>query len=279
LMHAVKRTMATDRIRSVALASMSKHADMFNDTYAAKNGDTLAVPVCRRSCSNDLSDQTEKPPQAAHTAKRELRLQTFLRIAYPLGPNGSAGATAVAHRCHRATVSYGLKGVAWAFLRQQEQRVQVQLRQLHSGSPALLLIDKVKWDETSQACTTVFKSRPTGESMRQTLKDKRVDHIAQKKANRRRKRKIAAVTKLSPNITCAKDAVAVCKSKFHPHRRRRLRGGAETVMLQRRWIRWLKVEHGKFTMKLAPIVVPAFFGRTSRRSVSCLHLKRAKSRP
>ena len=38
-------------------------------------------------------------------------------------------------------------------------------------------------------------------------------------------------------------------------------------MLQRRWIRWLKVEHGKFTM-LAPIVVPAFFW--ANKSSECI---------
>ena len=94
----------------VSFAMRSLHS---GGKLASRVGDVLLVQ------DTGARPQTLQSQRGTRMHKNHLLINAALRIAFPSRSLGTCGAVAGAVRCHPATVSYTLKGVAATFLRAQ----------------------------------------------------------------------------------------------------------------------------------------------------------------
>jgi hypothetical protein len=226
-----------------------KHAESFNRNYAVRERDLLPLP-----------DQ----PQALATnrkAKTGITAPARLRMCFPSGPLDSMGSLARQFKVAKSTMTYSAKGMAECVCSVQDVVVGHALAVCQDAQePITVAIDRMKWDETRQR-VSVRSSLDGGplalqagdNQSKPALTDPRPFSLLQPRANGRGKGR------------GAKHGLMRCKAKGcgkGKARRtcsvRRLQGGSEEIMVQRRWMRFSKIvsKDTDVEMKTLDLLVP-----------------------
>lgn len=205
---------------------IGKHAAQFNREHAVRAREFL---------------QLKKPRKAAKKKGDVLLTSARLRMCFPKGGGCTVPARTLARqfRCSHPTVLTTQAAVAEKILQQQSAALSLQVTAYAQGLPSLAVIEKMKWDETSQAL--VIPDQPTS---------KKRARDGARAPMPRRSQKLGARGSRRPKLTPSEDSTSS-------------RGGRQ-VLVQRHWVRWVRPT----TDAIMPLVVSPL--ALQRASAECI---------
>ncbi len=247
LMHAGKRQTGLRKSLVRSRSDLAQKVEGWNTSHAFRQGEIWVLPG-----AGGKSVAAAKRKGSGLTTSRMILPAAQLRLAFPAGPLGTCGQIAARVGCRPATVSYVIKGVAQALLLRQQAQLEEFVVAWRARS-LLVLVEKVKWDETAQSVSAAHKSRLIG-----LLGRASTAVVAKRKRNAAEGRTTKA--KPAPRQTHRRQRI-VNPLRQQPFRRRRVQGNAEQIIVQRRWLSFIDANGRWFLFPF--VVAPRLISGTS----------------
>jgi hypothetical protein len=220
----------------------AEHARDFNDNYCVRKAQCLPL---------------DGGPPSKKLKSKAIATEAKLRLAFPQGPLDSLRSLARQYKITHATAQYVLKGMAQGLCCVSVAAIHHSMSLCSSAkSMVLCVVDRVKWDETRQRVSmrTSLDGKPLSiadlHNLRRPLCDRHAHRASGQDKNK---------GKSNGKGKCGgKSAKGRPGKSTTTKRSRRIRGGAENIMVQRRWVRFSKILSAESDLELSTkdLIVP-----------------------